>query len=93
MLTLAITSGNDYSDNIYGHGILKNLQWLQQESGNVDELLKKYCSAVGCDVTAFDLASQIFIHYSETFKDPKKLEDLKWHQLSDKLEELKSKKM
>ena len=64
---LGIVSGNDYSANHYGYGIVKNSLILKDETGAVPEIFSAYCKKVGCNENRFQNALQIFTTCQESF--------------------------
>ena len=76
-MVLAIVSGNDYAENIYGVGIATNLKFLQAihktgPSQSVMDLIHEYGLVVEEDVKKlFAPAIQIFLHLEEKIIDRK----------------------
>lgn len=63
LTVLGVVSGNDYAENIRGHGLAKNLVLIQrlQNAGNTKSILERYCSNFKeTHATTFTLAMDIF---------------------------------
>ena len=69
LLALAITSGNDYNNNILNNAIKKNLSFFQNKPKDleVEQLIQDYCSFHNIEADYFNNSKKIFLSMEETF--------------------------
>ncbi|KAI3630566.1 hypothetical protein MIR68_012001 [Amoeboaphelidium protococcarum] len=82
-VSLAIVSGNDYSDNVYGFGFRKNLNIIRSiDFGyNVKQIVAQYAKIMDAG-SQFDVALQVFDDCYESFKNQSLNEEGRTHQQS-----------
>ncbi|KAI3629972.1 hypothetical protein MIR68_011407 [Amoeboaphelidium protococcarum] len=82
-VSLAIVSGNDYSDNVYGFGFGKNLNIIRSiDFGyNVKQIVVQYAKIMDAG-SQFDVALQVFDDCYESFNSQSLNEEGRTHQQS-----------
>ncbi|KAI3632336.1 hypothetical protein MIR68_009442 [Amoeboaphelidium protococcarum] len=85
-VSLAIVSGNDYSDNVYGFGFGKNLNIIRSiDFGyNVKQIVAQYAKIMDAG-SQFDLALQVFDNCYESFNIQSLYEEGRTHQQNSTL--------